>query len=42
MITFGPKNTRLNHLKKSDYDWGVWVHELPKPTIGATITEMNK
>lgn len=38
MITFGSRNIRLNHLKKPDYDWGIWVHELPKPTITATIT----
>lgn len=38
MITFGPKGARLNHLKKPDYDWGIWVHELPKPTVTATIT----
>ena len=38
MISFGPKSTRMSHLKKTDYDWGIWVHELPKPTITATIT----
>jgi len=38
MISFGPKSTRLNHLKKTDYDWGIWVHELQKPTVTATIT----
>jgi len=26
MITFGPKHARMQHLKKSDYDWGIWVH----------------
>lgn len=42
MITFGPKHSRMQHLKKPDYDWGIWVHELPKPTIAATITPENK
>ena len=38
MITFVPKGAILNHLKKPDYDWGIWVHELPKPIVTATIT----
>ena len=42
MISFAPKSARMAHLKKTDYDWGIWVHELPKPTVAATITPENK
>lgn len=42
MISFAPKSARMAHLKKADYDWGIWVHELPKPTVAATITPENK
>lgn len=39
MITFGHKDTRMQFLEKSDFDWGIKVKEIPKPTITSTITE---
>lgn len=41
MITFGSKEQRLQYLEKAEFDWGIAVHELPKPTITATITEAD-
>lgn len=41
MITFGCKEQRLQYLEKPEFDWGITVHQLPKPTITATITEAD-
>ena len=42
MISFNSKEHRLPYLEKSDFEWEVVVHELPKPTVTATITEANQ
>lgn len=41
MITFGSKQNRMQYLDKAEFEWGIKVHELPKPTITATITEAD-
>lgn len=42
MISFANLENRLQYLEKPEFDWGIKVHELPKPTITATITQPNK
>lgn len=41
MITFGAKDQRMQYLEKTEFDWGIQMFELPKPTITATITEAD-
>ena len=39
MISFGAPSTRLDHLLRKEFEWGIWVHKLPKPTITAQISQ---
>lgn len=31
----------MQYLEKTEFDWGIKVLQLPKPTVVATITEAN-
>ena len=41
MITFGNQESRMDHLKKKEFEWGVQVHKLIRPTVTAQITPNN-
>lgn len=41
MVSFGNPESRLDHLKKKEFEWGIWVHRLMKPTVTAQITPSN-
>lgn len=41
MVSFGSQASRLDYLKRKEFDWGIWVHEMPKPTVTAQITPPN-
>ena len=41
MITFGNQESRMDNLKKKEFEWGVWVHKLIRPTVTAQITPNN-
>ena len=38
MVSFAGPDQRMEYLKKKEFEWGVWVHKLPKPTVTAQIT----
>ena len=41
MITFGNPEIRLDHLRRKEFEWGIWVHKLPRPTITSQISQPN-
>lgn len=41
LISFGSPESRLDHLRRKEFEWGIWVHKLPKPTITAQISQAN-
>lgn len=41
LVSFGHPEVRLEYLKKKEFDWGIWVHKLMKPTVTAQITPSN-
>ena len=41
MISFAGPDQRMEYLKRKEFEWGVWVHKLPKPTVTAQITPAN-
>ena len=41
MISFGSPESRLDHLTRKEFEWGIWVHKLPRPTIAAQISQPN-
>ena len=41
MVSFAPPSSRFEYLKRKQFEWGVWVHKLPRPTVTAQITPSN-
>lgn len=41
MVSFGSPDARLEYLRRKEFEWGIWVHRLMKPTVSAQITPTN-
>lgn len=41
MVSFAPPDSRMEYLKRKEFEWGVWVNKLPRPTVTAQITPSN-